>query len=247
MQDVEKIKKVFELNNSTLQIKLDILDVYLEYRKGARIICRLDSEVESIVKIILDMNIKVSVGKGLVFQKKGSNNVVDFFENDTLNTEKLIPLYISLNDNYANSLREADESKEDFKFGAMLDYPTCCIRKVVEAGKVPSIIEAFHYLQENEKFNVWTWPVAMIGDASLLVHYPCTSKCKESIDIAQKHFHLIQKYAPKYIIDRVIRYHTSHYAISNDIISIDEKNGILSPLNDLKKMDNGKQFSGSME
>ena len=71
MQNAEKLKKVFELNDTTLQIKLDILDVYLEYRKGARIICRLDSEVESIVKIILDMNIKVSVGKGLVFQKKG--------------------------------------------------------------------------------------------------------------------------------------------------------------------------------
>ena len=82
MQDVEKISKVFEINTTTIQIKLDILDVYLGYRKGARIICKLDSEVESIVKILLDINIKVSVGKGLVFQKKGLNNVVDFFEND---------------------------------------------------------------------------------------------------------------------------------------------------------------------
>lgn len=234
MQNAEKLKKVFELNDTTLQIKLDILDVYLEYRKGARIICRLDSEVESIVKIILDMNIKVSVGKGLVFQKKGSNNVVDFFENDSLNTEKLIPLYISLNDDYANSLREADESKDDFKFGKMLDYPTCCIKKVAEAGKVPSIIEAFHYLQENQKYNVWTWPIAMIGDASLLVHYPCSSQCEESIDLAKKHFELIHKYAPKIIFDRVEKYHSALYSLNNEIISINKNYGNVGPLNTLQ-------------
>ena len=235
MQNLEKLSVVFEINSTTLQIKLDILDVYLGYRKGARIICRLESQVESIVKVLLDMNIKVSVGKGLVFQKKGLNNVVDFFENDNLDAEKLIPIYISLNDDYANLLREADESRDDIKFGTMLDYPACCIKKVAEDGHVPTIIEAFHYLQENQKYNVWTWPVAMIGDASLLVHYPCSSKCGESMDIAKKHFQLISKYAPKNIVERVNKYHASRYNLNKDCISIDEKNGLLSPINTLKE------------
>lgn len=231
MGDLEKIIKVLEINTTTLQIKLDILDVYLEYRKGARIICKLDFQIESIVKILLDMNIKISVGKGLVFQKKGLNNVVDFFENDTLDAEKLIPLYISLNNDYATSLREADESRDDIKFGTMLDYPSCCIKKVAVAGNVPSIIEAFHYLQENKRYNVWAWPVAMIGDASLLVHYPCSTKCKESMDIAKKHFQLINTYAPKNILERVMKYHSSLYSVNNGIICIHENIGTLSPLN----------------
>jgi hypothetical protein len=233
MQNLEKLSSVFAMDATTLQIKLDILDVYLGYRKGARIICRLDTQVESIVKILLDMNIKVSVGKGLVFQAKGLNNVVDFFEKDNFNAEKLIPLYISLNDDYANSLRDADESRDDIKFGTMLDYPTCCIKKVAEDGNVPSVIEAFHYLQENQKYNVWTWPVAMIGDASLLVHYPCSSKCGESIDIAKKHFQLISKYAPKNIVERVEKYHSSLYSLNNEIICINENKGDLSPSNKL--------------
>jgi|688.fasta_scaffold230545_2 hypothetical protein len=233
MQNLEKISAVLELNSATLQIKLDILDVYLGYRKGARIICRLESQLESIVKVLLDINIKVSVGKGLVFQKKGLNNVVDFFENDTLDAEKLIPIYISLNDDYANLLREADESRDDIKFGTMLDYPACCIKKVAEAGNVPSIIESFHYLQENMKYNVWTWPVAMIGDASLLVHYPCSTKCSESMDIAKKHFQLIYKYAPKNIVERVEKYHSSFYTLNNEIICINENKGDISPLNDI--------------
>ena len=233
MKDLEKLSKVLAINTITLQIKLDILDVYLDYRRGARIICRLDSQVELVVKELINLDIKVSVGKGLVFQNKGLNNVVDFFENDTLDAEKLIPLYISLNKDYANSLREADESKDDIKFGTMLDYPTCCIKKVAEAGNVPSIIEAFHYLQENDRYNAWTWPVAMIGDASLLVHYPCSSKCRESMNIAKKHFQLINKYAPKNIVERVEKYHSSLYSLNNGIICINEDKGDVSPINNL--------------
>jgi hypothetical protein len=232
MQDLKKINTVFAIT-TTLQIKLDILDVYLGYRKGARIICRLDSQVESVVKILLEMNIKISVGKGVVFQGKGINNVVDFFEVDDLKAEKFIPLYISLDDNYANSLREADESRDDIIFGTMLDYPACCIKKVAEAGNVPSIIKSFEYLQEDKRYNVWTWPVAMIGDASLLVHYPCSLKCKDSMDMAKKHFQVINKYAPKNIVERVIKYHSSFYSVNNGIICIHENLGTLSPLNNL--------------
>jgi hypothetical protein len=233
MKNLEKLSLVLAINETTLQIKLDILDVYLGYRKGARIICRLGSQVESIVKVLLDLNIKVSVGKGLVFQKKGINNVVDFFANENSDVEKLIPLYISLNEDYSKSLRDADESKDDVKFGKMLDYPECCIKKVSEARNVPSLIEAFHYLQENKRYNVWTWPIAMIGDASLLVHYPCSTKCKESMDIAKKHFQLIKKYAPKSIIERVEKHHSSIYSLNNGIICIHEKKGNIGPLNNL--------------
>jgi hypothetical protein len=73
----------------------------------------------------------------------------------------------------------------------------------------------------------------MIGDASLLVHYPCSLKCLKSIDIAKKHFQLIANYAPKYIVERVEKFHSSHYSLDNGIICIHEKNGSLSPTNNL--------------
>lgn len=236
MNQDESIRRIFLLNGTTLQTKQDILDVYLDYRKGARILCRLNTQVELIAKELIMSSINIAVGNGVVFQKANNhNNVVDYFDKESELTEKLIPLYISKSKEYAEQLRVADESRDDIKFGTLLDYPACCIKKVAEAGNVPSIIEAFHYLQENNRYNVWTWPVAMIGDASLLVHYPCSSKCRESMDIAKKHFQLISKYAPKNIINRVNKYHTSHYKLNKDLISIDEKNGLLSPLNDLQE------------
>ena len=162
-----------------------------------------------------------------------ANNVKDYFENNSENTEKVVPFYIAKNQDYADELRDADESKSDVEFGKLLDYPDCCIKKVAQSGHVPSIIESFHYLQENEKFNVWTWPVAMIGDASLLVHYPCSLKCLKSMDLAKRHFQLIANYAPKNIVTRVEKYHAYNYSLDKGIISINEKNGSLSPLNNL--------------
>lgn len=230
----ELIKSIFNINGTTLQIKLDILDVYLGYRKGARILCHINEQVEEITKELITAEIQIAVGKGMVTQTANSANIVkDYFKNNSENAEKVIPFYIAKNQDYADKLRKADESKNDVEFGKMLDYPDCCIKKVAESGHVPSIIESFHYLQENEKFNVWTWPVAMIGDASLLVHYPCSSKCIKSMDLAKRHFQLIANYAPKNIVTRVEKYHSYNYFLDNGIISINEKNGSLSPLNNL--------------
>ena len=230
----EVIKSIFNIKDATLQIKLDILDVYLGYRKGARILCHINEQVEEIAKELITAEIQIAVGKGMVSQRANSvNKVKDYFDNNSENIEKVVPFYIAKNQDYADKLREADESKSDVKFGRMLDYPDCCINKVAETGHVPSILESFNYLQANEKFNVWTWPVAMIGDASLLVHYPCSSKCLKSMDIAKKHFQLIANYAPKNIVARVEKYHSSNYSVDEGIISIHEKNGSLSPLNNL--------------
>jgi hypothetical protein len=230
----EVIKSIFNLKGTTLQIKLDILDVYLGYRKGARILCHINEQIEGIAKELITAEIQIAVGKGMVSQIANSvNKVKDYFDNNSENTERVVPFYIAKNQDYADKLRETDESKSDVEFGRMLDYPDCCINKVAESGHVPSIIESFHYLQENGKFNVWTWPVAMIGDASFLVHYPCSSKCLKSMDIAKKHFQLIANYAPKNIVARVEKYHSFNYSIDNGIISIHEKYGSLRPLNDL--------------
>jgi hypothetical protein len=230
----EIIKSIFNINDTTLQIKLDILDVYLEYRKGARILCYLNNQVEEVTKKLMNAQIQISVGKGLVSQSAcSSNNVKDYFDSTAENIEKVIPLYISKSQDYADKLREADESKDDVKFGGMLDYPKCCIKKVAEAGYVPSIIESFNYLQVNEKYNVWAWPVAMIGDASLLVHYPCSINCEESMLLAKKHFQIISEFAPKSIVDRVKKYHHSFYSLRNRIINIHETIGDISPLNTL--------------
>ena len=79
----EVIKSIFKINGTTLQIKLDILDVYLGYRKGARILCYINEQVEEITKELITAEIHIAVGKGMVIQAANSdNNVKDYFENN---------------------------------------------------------------------------------------------------------------------------------------------------------------------
>lgn len=235
--DEDLIRSIFRINNTTLQIKLDILDVYLGYRKGCRILCHLTNQIEVITKEIIASNLYIAVGKGLVSQSSSNpNNVKDYFDELCDTVEKVIPFYISQSKKYAEELRAADESKNDQLFGSMLDYPECCVNRVKEKKYVPSTVEAFQYLTDNQQFNIWTWPVAMIGDASLLAHYPCSVNCNKSIELAKKHFILISKFAPENIKNRVILYHKSFYSIKSNKISIDTENGDISPYNKLDEI-----------
>lgn len=227
------IEDIFSLKNTSLQIKLDILDVYLNYRKGARILCRVDNQIEEILRTLIKCKIGIAIGNGMVIQRQSSpNNVQDYFDSDVQDIEKLVPIYLSQTEVNAEKLRSLDENKNDYDFGLALDYPQCCVEKVEMTGHVPTIIEAFENLQIDGKYNVWSWPIAMIRDSSLLVHFPCSSNCKESQKLAKKHYSLIKKYASKEIYDRVTKHHTCTYSLKNNIILIGGKNdNTTSPIN----------------
>lgn len=226
------IKDIFDLKNTSLQIKLDILDVFLNYRNGARILCRVDNQIEEILETLIKCKVGIAIGNGMVTQRQSSpNNVQDYFDSDIQDIEKLVPIYLSQNDVNAEKLRSLDETKNDLDFGLALDYPQCCVEKVQMTGHVPTIVEAFEILQIDGKYNVWSWPIAMIRDSSLLVHFPCSSNCKESQKLAKKHYSLIKKYASKEIYDRVIKHHTCTYSLKNNIILIDDNDNTVSPIN----------------
>ena len=83
----EIIKRIFNIKGTTLQIKLDILDVYVGYRKGARILCHINEQVEDIAKEIITAELQIAVGKGMVSQTANSaNKVKDYFDNNSENT-----------------------------------------------------------------------------------------------------------------------------------------------------------------
>jgi hypothetical protein len=233
----DSIHKVFNLKNVTLQIKLDILDVFLGRRPGARIFCYLQDQANYIAEELVSLGIKISVARGLISQNANSTNIVrDYIDTESEHLEELIPFYISRNQDYADRLRAADETKNDLIFGTMLGYPKCCIDRVVDIGHVPSIVEAFHYLANNKEFNVWAWPVAMIGDASLLVHFPCSKDCVQSIDLSHYHYKLILDYAPITILNRVKKYHNSSYSICNGVITLQSGALFVSPQNSLDEI-----------
>jgi hypothetical protein len=138
------IKSIFNLKCATLQIKLDILDVHLGYRRGARILCQVSEQVEEIAKELISAQIQIAVGKGMVSQAANSvNKVKDYFDSNSENIEKVIPFYIAKKQDYAEKLREADEGKNDVEFGKMLDYPECCIKMLLYLDMYLQLLKHF--------------------------------------------------------------------------------------------------------
>jgi hypothetical protein len=214
--NIDSISRLLNNERISFQIRTDILDVYFDLRKGARIICRLQDELESIVNDLIVLNLSISVGKGLV--AINSNNYVfeDYFKTTNASHERGVPLYIAKDQKSADNLRSADEEGNDFEFGKLLSYPSCCIEAVVKNNHVPSVIDALSYLVIDSQYNVWCWPVASIADASLLSHFPCSFHCKNSQNLAFKRFQYIRSFASLNLLEKIIKMHSVEYYKENN-------------------------------
>lgn len=197
-------------------------------------VSRVDGQHEILAREILDLGLCISVGKGMVYQPvDNTNNVVDYFGSKDSSMEPYAVFYVARDQDYAEQLRLADESGDDSHFGRMLDYPECCVRKVEIAGRVPSVLEAYGNLSSDGEYHIWTWPIAMIGDAAMLVHYPCSSSCEPSIQMAKKHYAILATHGSEALICRVKLHHEAFYSISEDRIYIHEEQGELAPKGEL--------------
>lgn len=214
--NIDSISRLLNNDRISFQIRTDILDVYFDLRKGARIICRLQDELESIVNDLILLNLSISVGKGLV--ALSSNNYVfeDYFKTTKVSHERGVPLYIAKDQKYADDLRSADEEGNDYEFGKLLSYPSCCIEEVVKNNHVPSVMDALSYLVLDGQYNIWCWPVASIADASLLSHFPCSFNCKNSQNLAIKRFQYIRSFASLNLLEKILKMHSVEYYKGND-------------------------------
>ena len=191
------IKKLYSFDGITNQIKSDILDVYSSIRPSARILFYYNQNIKDFLEFITSNEIKISVSKGYILQKKNNGNYVDYFANQNLKEkpelEKLFALYISLDENLANDCRTKDESKDDNLFGIALGYPKCCVSFVEKKGKPPTVVESFIKDQVNNMYNPYTWLPSMINDSNLITHFPCSLNCKASEKMAIKRWQIIKK------------------------------------------------------
>jgi hypothetical protein len=227
----EDIYTIINNDKISFQIRMDILDVYFDCRKGARIICKVNEEVERIVNSILKLNLNISVGKGLVPIYESNSLFKDHFEINSNQILNGIPLYLSKEQDYADKLRSYDESMDDKNFGKLLSYPPCCINYIKLNKKVPTLIESFNFLVQDNKYNVWCWPVASISDSSLISHFPCSYNCIETEILSKKRFNYLCKFASKDLVNKIIKYHSVYYYLEDNSIktSIEINDSFISP------------------
>jgi len=76
------------------------------------------------------------------------------------------------------------------EYGLLLGYPRCCVDMLVDSG---FSFSSAMYMSLN---NPWPWKLNLFAEPPLIHHYPCSSGCKESLEIATKTLDAYTAFAP---------------------------------------------------
>ena len=135
----------------------------------------------------------------------------------------MICFYVSKKNSLAIKSKKMDETQNDKKFGNILGYPKCCVNFVKNYNRPPTIRESFNLYSFSKKYNPLVWPCAIVDDANVISHFPCTIKCKKSIILAKKRWNLIKKYSSFKIKNHYVNSLSKYYFIKNNKINIKKK------------------------
>ena len=212
--------KSFAMNRKLpLQLRLDILDVVFKIRPAARVLVRVESEAEAVCRDILDAGLFISVGKGVKWQKKSTGLTChDWFDDNSAkdNSEQMAILYVATSESIAEQTRAADETKDDKVFAKALGYPDCCIDWVCKRNRVPELSECIQLYTRDGFYDPLVWPGAMLLDAPLTPHYPCSIDCEKSQEIARARMGILKKLECTEIISRIINSRDLIYSLNSD-------------------------------
>jgi hypothetical protein len=191
-----------------LQMRLDLLDVFFRLRPAARVLVRPEDEANEVCQDILSAGYSITVGKGMKWQPKSSVVTCHDWFSKKLNTttlESMAVLYVASSQDEADQTRAADETRDDVVFARSLGYPSCCIEWVSERKRVPELSECIELYAHEGSYDPLVWPGAMLNDAPLTAHYPCSTGCVNSQVLARARVELLSKLGCYEILEKIIR------------------------------------------
>lgn len=203
-----KVAGFLTQNYLPLQLRLDLLDVFCGLRPAARILVRPENEATQVCRDVLAFGCYIAVGKGVKWQPKSlAITCHDWFSDhsDAAGLEALAVLYVARSETKAQETRAADETRDDVIFAQALGYPDCCIDWVRERKRVPELSECIALYAPNGVYDPLVWPGAMLCDAPLTPHYPCSSTCAPSQALARARVQLLVKSGCSELLQRIIR------------------------------------------
>jgi hypothetical protein len=114
-------------------------------------------------------------------------------------------LYVAPSQDEADQARAADETRDDVVFASCLGYPSCCIEWVSERKCVPELAECIELYAHEGLYDPLVWPGAMLNDAPLTAHYPCSTGCVSSQVLARARIELLSKLGCYKILEKIIQ------------------------------------------
>ena len=180
---IEQLKEVFGSRTKALEVLYLLKDLKPVVRQGF-----YPTELEKVEKFCQ---------KNKLFMEKSSYKVLLEDKEMFTNKGKIVTpehprgmflLYMS-KDHFKALWTCLHETRQDhYNTGLMLGYPECCVKFFVEEFKKGN------HNPVHRPNNPWTNMFLRDKDIVLLNHFPCSSKCEKSIDLAKKNLELIEKY-----------------------------------------------------
>ncbi|MDB5243509.1 MAG: hypothetical protein JWP57_4134 [Spirosoma sp.] len=184
-------ERVFRLDSSSFQLRLDVIDVLADIRPSARIIVEKGAEARKCVETLLFEHLEICVGSSCLI----SPGILQFADHHCISDQgkqcNFVRLYVSKERGRAEATKAADELAQDSALGAELGYPGCCIHAVRKRGAVPKILESLRLYSAGGRYDPYAWPVAHLYDAGLIPHFPCSMSCQDTHRIAQARLRLM--------------------------------------------------------
>lgn len=213
-----KLNAFLRKEHLPLQMRLDLLDVFCRLRPAARILIRPEDEAEEVCQAILSVGYYIAVGKGIKWQPKSSAVTChDWFSKNSNSTtfESMAVLYVADSQAGADQTRAADETRDDVVFARALGYPSCCIEWVSVRKRVPELSECIELYAAEGSYDPLVWPGAMLNDASLTPHYPCSTSCVHSQALARARVELLVRLGCFEILESIISAREMVYFVDN--------------------------------
>ncbi len=185
--NLQNINKIFHSQIKSLEIFFLLHDIKNVVRQGF-----YEDEIQKI-KLFCNQNklfITQSKFKVIIadLHKPISDKGLRVAPNDL--QEGMFFYYISKNEKLA-LLAEYFELIEDHKkLGKILEYPSCCISYFSHNYRGEDLT--------HKPINMFTNLAQRKEDYCLLSHFPCSSNCQKSIQIAKIRFTLLEKFEPEF-------------------------------------------------
>lgn len=197
---------LFEYDNYNF---ISLVSVLFGGKKVSRL-CLSEEFIERLIPLISEYKIcysfipRAKTNDAFYFEKKNATNKYRLSQEDieALKVRNHY-LYLSYDETSMNALKDAEIAGEFKKAGYFFGYPSCCINNYCSKKSVSDVSLANRALKNSSLRNNFSFinNVCRQGK-TIILHFPCSLDCKDSIKIGKTFFKIIcaidKNYARKY-------------------------------------------------
>lgn len=107
-----------------------------------------------------------------------------------------VTIYAAKSEEMLDSLQKADRNSDDIKVGKILGYPDCCCNVYENSSREDHYLDSIKNTKEYFDWRLNNF--VQSPNFFLVMHYPCSYECGESIRDAERLLEVIEKNQPKF-------------------------------------------------